>query len=104
MSKAADLVNRMNQLGAPAPRSPAPMAIAESPPDASTPLRSGNGRRRGRGAGAVRLTVDLDPELHRSLRMFALHERADASEVVRALLQLLDDPVVRRSVAEALHG
>ncbi len=110
--KAADLVARMQRLGgaAPAPAAPDGDAVhghgdavqSDRRPGARPP--SGGGRRRpGRpGARAVRVTVDLEPELHRSLRIFALDQRADASEIVRALIELLDDELVRGAVVERL--
>jgi hypothetical protein len=102
VSRAADLVRRMDRLGAGAQ---AQNGVSAQPaPQAARP-RSGGGRRR-RGsvdAAAVRLTVDLDPGMHRRLRLFALDQRTDASEIVRTLLQLLEDPVVRDLVQEGLE-
>lgn len=44
-------------------------------------------------AKTVRYTVDLDPELHRVLKLYALDAGAKSAEVVRALLEeLRDDP------------
>jgi hypothetical protein len=82
LSKASDLVARMDRLGASA-RRPAAEPLVE-------PEARANGRRRRVPARPVHYTIDLDPELHRSLRIFALERRVDASEVVRALLELLD--------------
>lgn len=107
MSSAAELVARMDRLAAPAAPSPAPVAVpAPATPATRAVSRSGGGRRRrGRAeaAGAVRYTVDLDPELHRGLRLYALHCRADASEVVRTLIELLrEDEVLARAVCDRL--
>jgi hypothetical protein len=51
----------------------------------------------------VRFTLDLDPELHRFLKRFALDTSADASAVVRALLvRLRDDPALAQQVQAAI--
>ncbi len=45
------------------------------------------------GGKPVRITVDLDPELHRFLKLYALDTGARGAAVVRALLgELRDDP------------
>jgi hypothetical protein len=55
-------------------------------------------RRRGE---RVRITVDLDRDKHRGLRLFAVEADADASEVVRLLIdRLLRDP----AFAEQIRG
>lgn len=110
--KAADLVARMQRLGGAAPAPAAPDgdavhvhvdAVQSDRPARGRPPSGGGRRRPGRpGARAVRVTVDLEPELHRSLRIFALDERTDASEVVRALIELLDDELVRGAVVDRL--
>lgn len=90
MSKAGELVERMARLnGAAGPPPPAPAA----------PAAGGDRARR-----PVRFTVDLDPELHRSLRIFALERRVDATAVARALLELLGDELVSRAVIERLDS
>lgn len=94
MSKASELVSRMNRLGAmPAEPLPMPPRIEPLPP----------ARPAARQRETVRITFDLDPELHRGLRLFALDQRAAASDVVRALVGLLDEPIVRQAVLEVLH-
>lgn len=51
----------------------------------------------------VRFTLDLDPEVHKNLKRFALEADADASEVMRALLAILhSDPQVRNAVLTAV--
>lgn len=51
----------------------------------------------------VRFTLDLDPEAHKRLKRFALEADADASEVMRALLGLLDtDASTRNAVLSAV--
>lgn len=53
----------------------------------------------------VRFTLDLEPEQHKSLKRFALEADADASEVMRALLMLLqNDTQVRNAVLTALSN
>ena len=48
----------------------------------------------------VRITVDLDRDTHRGLRLFAVEADTDASEVVRLLIdRLLRDP----GFAEQIH-
>lgn len=52
----------------------------------------------------IRYTLDLDRELHKSLKRFALEETSDSSKVVRTLLELLrDDRMVAASVRQRLH-
>lgn len=51
----------------------------------------------------VRYTLDLEPEQHKNLKRFALEADADASEVMRALLVLLQtDTGVRNAVLTAI--
>jgi hypothetical protein len=70
-----------------------------SPPTAATPEAPARSSRR-RGGQRVRITVDLDREVHRGLRLFAVEADTDASEVVRLLLdRLLRDP----GFAEQVH-
>jgi hypothetical protein len=55
------------------------------------PPRARRGRRR--TGERVRITVDLERDTHRALRLFAVEADADASEVVRLLIdRLLRDP------------
>lgn len=83
------------------PPAPTPASTGRTPP-------SGGGRRRraaGDGQPARRLSVDLEPELHRSLRIYAMDHRCDGTEVVRALLELLaEDPIVAAAVADRLRA
>ena len=54
-------------------------------------------------AKPVRLTVDLDPELHRFLKLYAVDAGAKGSEVVRALLEeLRDEPGLSERVLERI--
>lgn len=109
MSKtAADLIRRMDRLSAP-PVTPAPAAPAPAPrpshEDAGPRPRSGGGRRRraAESSEAVHFTVDLEVELHRALRLFAIDHRTDGSEVIRALIGLLEDPVIADRVIRELE-
>ena len=53
----------------------------------------------------VRITVDLDPELHRFLKLYGLDSGARGAAVVRALLEeLRDDPELSSRVTERLSG
>jgi len=90
MSRAGELVNRMAKLGTPGP----PPALQEPAP--------ANGRRERGPARPVHYTIDLDPELHRSLRIYALERRVDAAAVIRALLELLDQEQVAELVDQRL--
>jgi hypothetical protein len=70
---------------------PPPTTASEAP---TRPSRRRSGQR-------VRITVDLDREVHRGLRLFAVDADADASEVVRLLIdRLLRDP----GFAEQVRG
>jgi hypothetical protein len=109
LSKAADLIKRMDRLGASSPATPAPAAEPRTTPRTSAPPRPSGGGRRRRAheavdAGTVRYTVDLDPELHRMLRVFALDQRTDASEVIRALIGLLNVAAVEQAVIAQLRA
>ena len=53
----------------------------------------------------VRITVDLDPELHRFLKGFAFEREAKGTEVVRALLEMLrQDPGLAEELGRRLDG
>lgn len=53
----------------------------------------------------VRITIDLDPELHRHLKQSALDAGVRGAAVVRALLELhRNDPDVAAKVVEELRG
>jgi hypothetical protein len=72
----------------PAPEEPAPIP---PPPVVDRPQPIRRGRRR--AGERVRITVDLERDTHRALRLFAVEADADASEVVRLLIdRLLRDP------------
>ena len=113
MSKSSqELLQRMNRLAAPGPTTPAPPAApAPAVPAAvaspAAPRRTGGGRRRRLPAGAAgtRLNVDLEPKLHRILRIWALDHGADGSEIVRLLIELLDaDPRVAAAIEQRLEA
>jgi hypothetical protein len=73
---------------------PPPATDSEAPPRPS----------RRRGGQRVRITVDLDREVHRGLRLFAVEADTDASEVVRLLLdRLLRDPAFAEQVRAELE-
>jgi len=70
-----------------------PPVVVDRP---SSPARQS----RRRGGQRVRITVDLDRDKHRGLRLFAVEADTDASEVVRLLIdRLLRDP----GFAEQVH-
>lgn len=53
----------------------------------------------------VRITVDLDPELHRFLKGFAFEREAKGTEVVRTLLEMLrHDPGLAEDLGRRLDG
>jgi hypothetical protein len=57
-----------------------------------------------RGTGK-RLTVDVDPEVHRRLRVWAAEEGTDGASVVRALLDLFrQDLKLQARVRRLLSG
>lgn len=52
----------------------------------------------------VRFTLDLEPEMHKNLKRFALEADADASEVMRALLGLMhSDTAISNAVLTAIR-
>lgn len=73
--------------------SPATRAV-----DADRGVTSGRGAPEA-GKKPVRITVDLDPERHRRLKQYTLDVGAKGAEVVRALLdELEDDPELSERV------
>lgn len=91
-ARAADLLTRMRQVATkqapdqevatteremPLAARPVDVTAAQRPPSPS--------------ARPIRYTLDLAREQHRFLKQFALDAEADASEVMRALLHLLED-------------
>lgn len=55
------------------------------------------------GGKPVRITVDLDQELHRFLKLYVLDSGARGAAVVRALLEeLRDDPELSERITERL--
>ncbi len=75
-------------------------------PDDQAASSGAPGRRRAvRPEKPVRITVDLDPELHRFLRGFAFEREAKGTEVVRALLEMLRrDPELAEELDRRLDG
>lgn len=73
-----------------------------------SPVSQVEGREAGKageslGGKPVRITVDLDPELHRFLKLYALDSGARGAAVVRALLRELgDDPELSARVLQRL--
>lgn len=62
-------------------------------------------RRTARPEKPVRITVDLDPEMHRFLKGFAFEREAKGTEVVRALLEMLrQDPGLAEELDRRLDG
>lgn len=52
---------------------------------------------------SVRITVDLDPALHRRLKLAALEEGASVSDVIRSLVALMtEDSRTRELVVDRL--
>ena len=93
-ARAADLLTRMRQVAIKQPLDQEVEATTtdlEMPPaarlfDVAEPQRPPT-----RTARPIRYTLDLAREQHRFLKQFALDAEADASEVMRALLHLLED-------------
>ena len=76
---AKDILERMKTVAArrstPAPKEP------EIPPEKTAPEEVPPPRRK------VRITVDLDPEMHRFLKVYAAERGMKVSEVVRGLIE-----------------
>lgn len=89
--RAKDILERMRTVAA------GPAAPAEATRPAPFPKVSGGERR-------IRYTIDLDRRLHRVLKLYALDAGVNASEVIRALLGLLEqDPALGQRVQELLE-
>jgi hypothetical protein len=72
------------------------------PPPAIVPEAPTRPSRR-RGGQRVRITVDLDRDVHRGLRLFAVEADTDASDVVRRLIdRLLRDSRFAEQLREEL--
>ncbi len=105
--KASEILSRMKEVAAreraKPPEEITPQDLArENPvprlPAGASPTPSGKRK-------TVRFTVDLDPELHRFLRIYALEQGVRGSEVLRALLEELgSDPELQASIQRRLHG
>jgi len=87
------------------------MSSAKAKPTAADRLRRGgsveqlhSGRTVSGGVRVkpVRITVDLDPSDHDVLRDYAHEARMTQTDVVRALVRLLDDPSVSQQVRNAV--
>jgi len=82
---AKDLLERMKTVavrrGA-APKEPEAAPPAEPPGPAAPPPERGK---------KVRITVDLDPEMHRFLKVYAAERGMKVSEVVRGLIEKLKE-------------
>lgn len=82
----------------PAPEEPLsiPPVVVDRPSSPARPSRRRGGQR-------VRITVDLDRDKHRGLRLFAVEADTDASEVVRLLIdRLLRDPAFAEQIRAEL--
>jgi hypothetical protein len=78
-------------------------AATPSPSSAATP-RSTEPKPR-RKPGTMRYTLDLAPEARRKLHVFALDNGVPRhAEVMRTLIDLLDDPVVSDRVLDRLQA
>jgi hypothetical protein len=96
-AKAGDVRARLRQA---AVHRSAPPAVAEvAPAEAPAPLR------RGVAPGLIRYAVLLPRQQHRSLRQYAFDHDVDASQVIRALLTLLErDPALSDRVLDLVES
>jgi hypothetical protein len=82
-------------------------APAASSNGASTDAPAARASRRGarRGSDTSRYTLDMPKSLHRWLRMFAVGNDVDASQVLRGLITLLrDDPTLQERIMFAIDA
>ncbi len=73
---------------------------------ASSPIKRTAGERTKKAPRVkpVRITVDLDPVLHKQLKIFAIEADSDASSVIRALLtRLSTDPVLADHILQDIN-
>lgn len=106
MAKASDLSERMRQTALKekpkpvleaVPEAADPIAVVEAPVPAAEavpePVGEGRGLKRSRPkpAATSRYTIDLAQNQRKALKLFALNLDCDASEVVRALLSMLQE-------------
>ncbi|RAR27912.1 hypothetical protein DP092_25915 [Pseudomonas sp. MDMC224] len=89
--KASDILSRMKEVAARERAKPLEEPSITSPSQESTeipvedPIHPSKPRRK----ETVRITVDLDPELHRFLKVYAAQRGITVSEVVRGLFERL---------------
>lgn len=99
--KASDVLGRMR--AATTREKPVSTAPAAEPQEQATQEEAPALPSRPPRVRRVRYTLDLEPEQHKNLKRFALEADADASEVMRALLVLLQtDTGVRNAVLTAI--
>lgn len=86
--KASDILSRMKEVAARERAKPLEEPPITSPSQESTeipvedPIHPSKPRRK----ETVRITVDLDPELHRFLKIYAVEHQVKVSEVIRELI------------------
>lgn len=65
---------------------------------------AGEGTGRAPRVKPVRITVDLDPVMHKQLKLFAIEAETDASSIIRALLtQLGADTELASTITNHVH-
>lgn len=83
--KASDILSRMKEVAARERVKPEEPPIASPEKSAvihaEDPIHSKSRRKE-----TVRITVDLDPELHRFLKIYAVERQVKVSEVIRELI------------------